>query len=180
MKLYSAMFSDTWGYESRPDLAGKALSSFVWKHFKRVETRWEVIAICFYCRQEICMPPSKSTSPLRQHINKHTEIDPDSQDNTTHVKNYYAMQKSQPPSIEPGSSIKSESPIVKQEAPRIQEVPKVQKILTQPIKEVRLLPSVTAPHKDRRLNFDVFEQNIGCAKVSMFQKKGTIKLENGA
>ena len=77
------------------------------------------------------------------------------------MRNYFAMERYQPPII-----IKSD---VKQklEEKILTEV-KVQKT-QEPFQEARYSAG------GQRLNFDVFEQNIGCAKISMFQKKGIIK-----
>ena len=162
------MSSGDLGYEARPDLAGKALSSQVWKHFKRSGNGVSVEAKCFYCPKTL---RSQSHEKLRLHIiNKHPQVDFETADKETHVKNYFAMENSQPTIL-----IKSD-PAKKPEKKILNEV-KEQRT-QQPIQEVPYFPTLNGPQKDRRLNFDVFEQNIGCAKVSMFEKKPSVKPEN--
>ena len=162
-----------WGYENRPDLAGRPLSSPVWMHFKRVGTGGGVVAICFYCKIEIESGESRSTGKLRQHIvNKHPEVEFETDDKEAHVKNYYAMMEgSQPPITIKSEAVKNQVQIQNNEVSKAQKIQK-------PIQEIRNFPTANGSRKDRRLNFDIFEQNIGCAKVSIFQKRSTVKHEN--
>ena len=153
------MTHDPWNYESRPDLRGKNLTSFVWKHFKRVEENGDVIAVCFYCLQKIVMPISKSTGILRQHLKKH----PDK----------CSSELTPRPSLTRLNKFKTEyyeRTVSSIPMPVVRENKKQESISSTMIQK-----PVTSNKRD--YNWDSFQQNVGCAAVSMFQQKKKLKME---
>ena len=149
---------DPYNYESRPDLRGRSLTSFVWKHFKRIQQEDDTIAECFYCQDKIVMPISKSTSSLRQHVmRKHmdkcsADLAPSS---TVQTKVLSANHEGSVRSIPIPSAArenKSQDQVINSE------------------------PIISSTQK-RVYNWDSFQQNVGCATVSMFQQKKKLKIE---